>query len=75
MQALCNILEQQVNDEVGVHVVHHGVGAISPSDIDKVRIYCQWAAIFAESILQAVAAEAGIIGFSVPLPGKVIALY
>jgi len=54
LQALCNILEQQVNDEVGVHVVHHGVGAISPSDIDK-----------------AVAAEAGIIGFSVPLPGKV----
>jgi len=54
LQALCTVLAEQVNEEVGVHVVHSGVGAVTQSDIDKAQV-----------------ADAAIVGFGIPMAGKV----
>lgn len=48
----------EVNDEIGVHVIHQGVGPVLPSDIDKAET-----------------AGAQIVGFGVPMAGKVRAIY
>jgi len=54
LQAISAMLSEQVNEEVGAHVVHQGVGAVTQSDIDKASI-----------------GEAQIVGFGVPMAGKV----